>query len=158
MTFTILLKCFHYTQKKVSYVWVKFVECPRFLGTQKIICPLLQLRVNLTTGVTADLHINLTGHRMPRLNIISLECVWECFLHEINLVEPVDSIDCPYQSEWSLFNLLKPWIEQKAEENYPFILCYWFCFSGETMSDKWGKVSVCTLPFQICLMRVREVL
>ena len=83
-----------------------------------------------TTGVTADFTYQLDWPPDAQIKHYFWMCLWECF-HMRLTYEPVDSIDCPYQSEWSLFNLLKPWIEQKAEENYPFILCYWFCFSGE---------------------------
>lgn len=55
--------------------------------------------------------VNLTGHKMPKLNIMFMKV----FLDE-NTCEYVDLVDCPPQCRQTSCNLLRTWIEEKVKE------------------------------------------
>lgn len=68
----------------------------------------------------------MTGHRVPKLNIMSGCALWECFQMRLAFVSVDSKVDCLPQRGCGSSYLLSPWTEQKVEEgwiSFPFFPC-----------------------------------
>ena len=73
-----------------------------------------------------NLCVNFTALQGAQIKHYFWVCLWGCFCMK-SAFESVDSVDCPPQGGWASSNLLRAWIEQKAEEGriclFFFLIC-----------------------------------